>query len=204
MVLKASGAYFQERQRVYFNTPLLKSTYKISHAPGPRTEAVSQKEPGSETLADLGEPCGEAGGNWDSPWSHRHWQQPFWGVIPPQGHWCWEAAFWNPPSSLSVLGPRLTHQQPGCLEVPEPLAAPRHDPTHQWAGTSPGTHRALHQQPALTSRLPAPQPATPGPGSTHQWTSTSPGYPQDSIASYLVTQPHHHWAGTRTGTPLAM
>ena len=33
---------------------------------------------------------------------HRHWQQLFWGFVAPQGHWCWQAPFWDPPSSLSA------------------------------------------------------------------------------------------------------
>ena len=47
--------------------PLLKRAYKISHAPGPRAEAVISKEPGSDPPADLGESPGEAGGSWSSP-----------------------------------------------------------------------------------------------------------------------------------------
>ena len=42
LTLKASRAYFWESQRaVGRETPLLKSTHTISHAPGPRTEAVT-------------------------------------------------------------------------------------------------------------------------------------------------------------------
>ena len=39
--LKTSGVYFQEIQRaVEIEAPLLKGAHKISHAPGPRAEAV--------------------------------------------------------------------------------------------------------------------------------------------------------------------
>ena len=31
-------------------------------------EAATGKEPGSDPLADLGEPLVEAGGDWNSPW----------------------------------------------------------------------------------------------------------------------------------------
>ena len=30
----------------------------------------------------------QSGGNWDFPWWHRSWKQPFWGLILPRGHLC--------------------------------------------------------------------------------------------------------------------
>ena len=60
--------------------PLLKGSYKISHALGLRAEAAVWKEPRLEPPADLGKPPIEAGGNWSSPWGHRHWGQPFLGA----------------------------------------------------------------------------------------------------------------------------
>ena len=40
----------------------------------------------------------------------------FWQLILPLGHWCWELPFWNPPSSLLILGPSPA-QQAGCLKT---------------------------------------------------------------------------------------
>ena len=58
----------------------LKGTHKISHTPETRAETVIWKEPGSDPPADLEESPREAGGNWHSPWGHRHWWQSFWGA----------------------------------------------------------------------------------------------------------------------------
>lgn len=44
-------------------TLLLKSVHKVSHAPLGGAEEIVWRDPGSEPLADLGEPSGEAGGN---------------------------------------------------------------------------------------------------------------------------------------------
>ena len=66
---KASGACAWESQRAAGNRdPLLKGTCKITHALRHSEEALIRKEPGSDTVADLGEPPREAEGNWDSPW----------------------------------------------------------------------------------------------------------------------------------------
>ena len=48
-------------------------------------EAVTGKQPGSNPLADLGEPLVEAGGNRNSPWGHRY--SHFGEVNPPGGPW---------------------------------------------------------------------------------------------------------------------
>ena len=48
-------------------------------------EAVTGKEPGSNPLADLGEPLVEAGGNRNSLWGHRY--SHFREVNPPGGPW---------------------------------------------------------------------------------------------------------------------
>ena len=44
----------------------LKGHMNISHAPKPSEKAVIRKKPGSDLYAYLGEPCREAGGNWNS------------------------------------------------------------------------------------------------------------------------------------------
>ena len=76
LALKVSRAYFWESQRVWeIETPLLKGKCKISDAPGPRAEAVSLKKPESDSLVDPGEPPGQAGGNCNSHWGHKFWQQ---------------------------------------------------------------------------------------------------------------------------------
>ena len=68
LALKTSRAYVWESQGAVGNTDsALKSVHKISHAPSPSTESVVWKEPGSDPLADLGEPPGEERGNWNSP-----------------------------------------------------------------------------------------------------------------------------------------
>ena len=52
-------------------SPLLKDAHKISHVPGPKTEAVTGKDPVSDRPVDLREtPRGE-GDDWSSPWGHR-------------------------------------------------------------------------------------------------------------------------------------
>ena len=79
LTFKASGSVWESRRAVG-NRLLLKDTHKISHTLSPSTEAVIWKEPGSDPLADLREPPGAAGGNWDSPQGHRCWQQPFGGA----------------------------------------------------------------------------------------------------------------------------
>ena len=56
---------------------LLKGTHKNSHTMKPEIKAVIRKEPGSDTLPELGEPPVEAGGNWYSPWEHTFWWQLF-------------------------------------------------------------------------------------------------------------------------------
>ena len=55
---------------------LLKRSCNISHAPKSSTELVVWNMPGSDSLADLGEPPGETRGNWSSPGGHRCWWKP--------------------------------------------------------------------------------------------------------------------------------
>ena len=59
------------------NRDFTKRAHKISYTPGPRTEAVVRREPGSDLSADLGEPPREAGGNWSSFWGHRNCSSRF-------------------------------------------------------------------------------------------------------------------------------
>ena len=56
---------------------MLSAYHKISHALSLNAETAITKDPESNLLADLGEPPGKTGGNWDSLWGHRPWQQPF-------------------------------------------------------------------------------------------------------------------------------
>ena len=59
------GLNSRDPEKYRKQTWLIKCTHKISHLES-STEAVIQKEPGSEQLADFGEPPREAGVNWDS------------------------------------------------------------------------------------------------------------------------------------------
>ena len=63
------------------------------------TEALVWMETGWDSLTKPGEPHKEAGVNWDS-WRRTLWLQPSWGAHFTMGHWCGQAAFWSPLSSL--------------------------------------------------------------------------------------------------------
>lgn len=89
-------------------TPLLKGAHKISHALGPRAEAVIWKEPESDSTADLRGPPGQTGGNWSSPGNIDTGGSHFGEHILPHGHWFW-LPFWSLPSTLLALGPSPTH-----------------------------------------------------------------------------------------------
>lgn len=64
--LKVNGAYFWERQRTVGNkdSPLNGCTQNLTYS---KMQGRSNKLKGLDSLADLGEPFGEAGSNWDSP-----------------------------------------------------------------------------------------------------------------------------------------
>ena len=81
-------------------TPLLNVAHKISHVPGPKTEAAIWKEPRSDPSADLGESPGEAGDNLNLLSGHRHWQQKLWGAHSATLTLVLAGAICNPPSSL--------------------------------------------------------------------------------------------------------
>ena len=83
LALKVSSSYSWEgrpRGLWEIQTPILKSTHKISHGPGPKSEVVIWKKPGSDPHADFGEPPREARRYWSSPWGQGHWWQQFWEV----------------------------------------------------------------------------------------------------------------------------
>ena len=100
--LKISGAYVGARD---YGTKSLfqKGVCKISHSISISTEAVVLDKPGSGPLAHLEKPPEEGGGNWDSLQGWRCWLQPFWGLVPLCGHWCWKVPFRNPLFSLLEL-----------------------------------------------------------------------------------------------------
>ena len=77
-------------------------TCKTSHVLSPNAEAVIGKKPGSDPLADLGDPARGTGGNWDSPGDEDTGGSHIGEFIVPQ--WCqhWRMPFWNLPSSLLV------------------------------------------------------------------------------------------------------
>ena len=187
LALKTRESYFGRARGLWeIETPPLKSAHKISHALGPRAEAVIWKEPGSDLPADLGEPPREAGGNWSSPWGHRHWWQTFGGA---------HSTTRDPPSSSLALGLGPIHQpggtstgmpqakrlaggdavlptgRPAALRPPEPTAAP-----------GPGSDNQTAQDLATATHL--------KPGLTHQWISISPRIPWGPAASCLMTWPH--------------
>lgn len=75
----------------------------------------------SDPLAALGEPQGEAGGNWASCGRHRHWQSFLKSTL-PWGWRCWQASFWNSPSSVLVPGSGPNHQWVSTrTRTPQPL-----------------------------------------------------------------------------------
>lgn len=80
----------------------------------PEQRQVSWKDHGSDLPADLREPPREAGGNWDSPWKHRLWQQHFGELVLPQDHY--QVQFWHPPFSPLATGAYLTTK--GLTPVP--------------------------------------------------------------------------------------
>lgn len=122
LALMASGAYKGKRQEtVETETLLLNGVWKLSHALISSSETVISKKPGSDLLADLGEPCGEAEDNQSSSWKHKHWQQPIFEACSTTGYWCWQFLFWSPPSILLVQG--LTHQPAG-KHQPQDTALP--------------------------------------------------------------------------------
>ena len=104
LVLKVSGTCFGEIQNVVGNRDsTLKGHTQNLTAPRLRAGTVIWKVPGSDLLADLGEPPKEAGGNWDSAGDID--TKNFGEFILPQGHWCGQLLFWSPLSSLLKLGP---------------------------------------------------------------------------------------------------
>ena len=101
VALKVSRACIQESQRTWeIETWHLKSEHKISHALSPNAQAVIWKEPGSDSLADLGEPSGEAGGNWLSSRGHRCWQHQYLGAHSNKRTLVLEAPFCSTPYSI--------------------------------------------------------------------------------------------------------
>ena len=61
----------------------------------------------------------------------RHCSSHFQELILPHGHWCCQAPFFNPPSSLLALGPSSTYQS-----VSTSIETPQAKPTTQ-VGTQP-------------------------------------------------------------------
>ena len=151
-------------------TPLQKGTHNISHVLGPRAETVIWREPGLDLLSYLGISPREAGGNWSSPWGHRHWQKPFWGA-----HFTtWilvQEPFWNPPSSLLTSGPSSAPIQQsvgissGTPQAKE-LTGCGHSPTHQQRGCLKTSWAHRHPWTLLCP------PGGPGPSPTHQCTGS--------------------------------
>ena len=88
-----------------------------SHKPQHRT--VIWKEPGSDPLADLGGPPGEAGGNWNTPWEKRHWWQSFWGARSSTITLVWQVPFCNPPARRLAPG---TWPHPQQQKLPRTLS----------------------------------------------------------------------------------
>ena len=137
------GLCMEEQEGCRKQTLLFKGTHKISHALRPSTEAVIWEEPGSGPLTDLGEASQR--GRRDSPWGH--WWQPFWELVLPLGHWCWQAPFWSPPSNYWCWEPALTTSgltpAPGSLRAPSKSLKNQHHPPAGWEqlqdfqGTSP-------------------------------------------------------------------
>ena len=146
---------FRRLRRLWLiETPFWKGRHKILSVVG--TKEDGSKEPGSDPRPDLGESPREAGGNWSSHWGKDTGGSHFGEPVLPCGHWCWQAPFWNTPSSVinvrsqlppppihkcwdssgqatNQVGHSSTHQQTGHLNTPEPTAVPEHDPSHHRA-----------------------------------------------------------------------
>lgn len=82
-------------------TPLLRCSHGHLHIIGSRSEAIIWKQAMSDPLAALGEPQGEAGGNWASCGRCRHCQS-FLKSVPPWGWRCWQASIGIPPPQPPV------------------------------------------------------------------------------------------------------
>ena len=108
----------------------LKGAYKISHAPGPRAEAIIWKQPGSEAAADLGEPPREARGSWTHPGDTDTGGSHFAELHRPCGHQC-SVQFSRSVVSDSLWPYESQHARPPC-----PSSTPRvHSdsrPSSQW------------------------------------------------------------------------
>lgn len=107
LALKASRTYFEETQRVVRNKD---ATSKEC------TQNLSwQRQPYERRLRYnyvlILECLLEKQGAPELTLGHRHWWQPLGELILPHGHWCWQAAFWSPPSSLVASGPSATSTQ---------------------------------------------------------------------------------------------
>ena len=142
-------------------TLLLKGVCKNSFTPSTSTEAAIWKAPGSDQLADLGEPPREAGGNWDSPGDIDAGGSPYCKLILLCWYWHWQIPFWNPPFSLLALGTTQPTSAPIAVvsrQVAQP-AMPEACPTYQC------TCSIKHHQIA--------QPARPGANHACQRTSSS-------------------------------
>ena len=92
----------------------------------------------SDSLADLGEPSGEAGGSWDSSWGQSCWWQLCWELDLLKQHWPCQMPFWNVPSSLIAPGtwlcpPAGQHQPQAPAELWRQL---NRDQSHPLEGTS--------------------------------------------------------------------
>ena len=156
---------------------------QISQALSPKAGTVIWKWPGSDSLADLGEPPEEARGNWNFSSGHRNWQQPFLGARSTNRTLVLASTVLE--SSFSLISTRdlLVHKQAGTvprfpgpwsqplgdsagwhqLQVPSVLA-PRcsgHSYSNQWASTSLGP---LRPKPAIPGPSPATSTQSPAPG----------------------------------------
>lgn len=80
-------------------TLVLKGICKTLYSVRGGTEALVWTETGWDSLTKSGESHKEAGVNWNS-WRCTLWLQPSWGAHFTRGHWCGQAAFWSPLSSL--------------------------------------------------------------------------------------------------------
>ena len=91
-------------------------THGASHTPQPRAEAGTLKEPDRThrlTGVSLRRQAMTLG--------TRHWQQPHWELVPPQGRRCRPAPRWDPPSSPvpATPGPQQ-HTQHGRPQAQQP------------------------------------------------------------------------------------
>ena len=144
---------------------------------------VVWKGPGSDPFANHGEPHGEAGGKWDSPWGWRPWQQPSGGAHSTTITTSWQVSFWKNLSSPLVPGSYLSTSKPA------PALSPLGH-SDSYVATRPHPSEGQHQPYTLKAAQMAGQIPSP----THHWVISKPEARQALQTAALGPGPALQWA----------